>query len=146
MPKTRTPLIERIWLKLEVNDDGCWIWTGYLDKEGYGRATSMAWETGKRHFRGVHAWVWEHINGPIPEGLEPDHLCRVKACCNPDHLEVVTHQVNAMRRSALILRCPAGHLYDEANTAIWNGHRACRRCRYLYKARRRKLLGRETVG
>lgn len=70
----------------------CWIWLGKPDHLGYGRVT----------FRGVrktaHRFFYEMRNGPIPEGLEPDHLCRVRACVNPDHIEAVTHTEN-MRRS-----------------------------------------------
>ena len=141
-------MIERLWRNVEVADNGCWIYTGYLDREGYGRIAMNAWETGgKAIYRGTHAWVWESINGPIPSGLEPDHLCREKTCCNPDHLEIVTHQVNAQRRSAQITHCPQDHPYDEANTYVDpTGRRHCRTCSYQAKKRHRARVGRTVAG
>ena len=139
MAPPRKPLIERIWEKLYV-EDGHWLYDGYHDKEGYARASSSPWE-GKQ-YRGVHTWVWESVNGPVPDGFEPDHLCRVKGCCNPDHLELVTHQVNAQRRSAQITLCPQGHPYDEDNTYTHGGRRYCRACRAAMTRRRNPLRDR----
>lgn len=73
----------------------CWLWTGYISK-GYG-LMSM----GNRVQRPAHIVVYEHLVGPIPDGLELDHLCRVKRCVNPDHLEPVTHAVNCQRAVAI---------------------------------------------
>jgi hypothetical protein len=133
--------------KVAIDDDGCWIWTGYLDKDGYGRAASSPWEPGGRRWRGVHAWVWEHHHGLIPEGLQPDHTCEVKACCNPDHIVLATPKENIARRDQGKTRCPQGHAYDEANTyRDPSGRRHCRKCMYAYKIKRRKLLGRVAAG
>lgn len=71
--------------------DGCWLWTGRLDQDGYG------------HFRqdyrrtGAHRFAYEYFVGPIPRGLVVDHLCRVRHCVRPDHLEPVTTQENFIR-------------------------------------------------
>jgi hypothetical protein len=65
----------------------CWIWAKGFYSDGYGQ---------RRHQR-AHRWMYEQIVGPIPEGLTLDHLCRVKACVNPDHLEPVTSAENVRR-------------------------------------------------
>lgn len=79
----------------DVRDRGfsspCWIWNRYINQNGYG-----LWRVG--HFStGAHRVVYERIRGPIPAGLHLDHLCRVPACVNPDHLEPVTVAVNVQR-------------------------------------------------
>jgi hypothetical protein len=80
---------------------GCWIWQKRLDTKGYGR----------RHVKGqpgkavrAHRWMYEQHKGAIPEGLELDHLCCVKRCVNPDHLEPVTHAENLRRSRENIAR------------------------------------------
>ena len=80
--------------------------------------------------------------GPIPEGLVIDHLCRVRDCVNPAHLDVVTTGENTRRglRGVLTTHCPKGHAYDELNTFIHHGSRDCRAC-----ARERKRLLRTKV-
>jgi hypothetical protein len=76
----------------------------------------------------VHRWMYEYFNGPIPDGLEIDHLCKTKRCVNPDHLEPVTHAVNMARYAATITHCPLGHAYTEENTLRKRKGRACRTC------------------
>lgn len=65
------------------HDTPCWVW-------------KKAKARGEMYY-GPHKRAWRFKNGPVPEGLELDHLCRVRACINPDHLEPVTHQENARR-------------------------------------------------
>lgn len=77
------------WDRLEVGD--CWEWTGSLTQAGYGHMSV----DGKLDY--THRIVWELLVGPIPEGLVIDHLCRNRACCNPDHLEPVEQAVNVRR-------------------------------------------------
>lgn len=97
---------------------GCWLWLGTLDNKGYGRIGrgSLA-----------HRVAYELVVGPIPEGLELDHLCRTPACCNPAHLDPVTHAEN-MRRGAWGRRsqCKNGHPFAGPNAT--GGRRVCRQC------------------
>lgn len=79
---------ERFWAKVNKNGaDGCWAWTGYKDKDGYGRF----YIDGKKI--GGHRYSWILHNGPIPEGLIVRHKCR-GICVNPEHLELGTKKDN----------------------------------------------------
>ena len=124
-------LPKRIASKIEIRDCGyataCWVWAGACSSSGYGL---LKWET---HTVSSHRLVYELLVGPIQDGLETDHLCRIPLCANPAHLEPVTHRENVMRGnsiSALNARkthCPKGHTYDEKNTRLVP-HRAGRKC------------------
>jgi hypothetical protein len=76
---------------------GCWLWSGALNEFGYGITGSKRW--GYLAHRASYA----RFVGPIPEGLELDHLCRVRRCINPDHLEPVTHRENVWRSASCVL-------------------------------------------
>lgn len=78
-------------IKYEVDEKGCWNWLTNLDDKGYGKIT-----INNRRTR-AHIYYYEQKYGEVPEGLELDHLCRNKRCCNPDHLEAVTGIVNVRR-------------------------------------------------
>lgn len=83
---------DRLLGTCEVRDDGCWLWTGHIDKRsGYGRFTSG----GRTYY--AHRLAYETWVEPIPAGLHIDHLCRVRACLNPSHLEAVTQAENNRR-------------------------------------------------
>lgn len=133
-PKPR-PALERFLEKVDKRDDGCWQWLGGKKHHGYGH-----FYTKERRWN-VHRFAYEHLVGPIPEGLELDHLCRNTSCVNPDHLEPVTTTENHRRANALRTHCSRGHEYTEAST-IWqtdrNGYRSrsCRTCRYAANRRR----------
>lgn len=82
---------------IRVDDSGCWIWEGCINKgTGYGYVTRGRANTG------AHRWVYERLVGPIPDGLVIDHLCRVRACCNPAHMEPVTPGENTRRGLQLL--------------------------------------------
>jgi hypothetical protein len=72
-------------------NSGCWIWLGNIKKNGYGSLT-----VGEKNLY-AHRLSYEISNGPIPKGKVLDHKCRVRCCCNPDHLEPVTQHENVLR-------------------------------------------------
>lgn len=121
--------------KYVVNLEGCWLWTAATDGCGYG------WFGSSGGRAKAHRYSYEVAVGSIPEGLCIDHLCRVRCCVNPDHLEAVTLAENVRRGksgefNAAKTRCPNGHPYDDENTYIWNGKRGCRECRRAADRRR----------
>jgi hypothetical protein len=113
--------------------NGCWQWTGHRNKGGYGLMRGRDWRD--VHQR-AHRLTYELLVGPIPEGLELDHLCRNRGCVNPAHLEPVSHRVNILRSPvappavhAKKTHCVNGHPFDEENTYITKrGGRCCRAC------------------
>ncbi len=132
------PLAERFEAKVNYKDDGCWEWLAGRDRKGYGRFSIG------RLSKPAHRVSYELFVGPIPTGLQVDHLCRNRACVNPAHLEPVTCLEN-VRRSALGIAtanrvaCRHGHPYSPENTYVRkSGARACRTCRREQDARRRR--------
>jgi hypothetical protein len=116
------------WSKVDINPEGCWLWTGWIGDQGYGLIDDRAYSG---HVLRAHRVAYEMRIGPIPEGFQLDHLCRVRHCVRPDHLEVVTNRENTVRgaHGSLVTHCPAGHDYDQVNTYIDpEGHRRCRAC------------------
>ena len=77
-------------------DSDCWFWIGSMDGKGYGKYTRR----GPDYQRGAHRVYWETFNGPVPEGMQLDHLCEEPTCVNPDHLEPVPQIVNLKREAA----------------------------------------------
>lgn len=113
---------------------GCWLWcAGILQGPhgGYGRYSY------KGNDRPAHVISWETINGSVPEGLELDHLCKIRQCINPKHLEAVTHQVN-IRRGPLgsATHCKLGHLFSVQNTKLSHGSRICKTCSRINSSNR----------
>lgn len=82
---------ERFWSKVDASGD-CWEWTAGKTSNGYG-----AFYPTPHSQIAAHRWVWQSLVGPIPDGLQIDHLCRNKGCVNPDHLEPVSFTVNQHR-------------------------------------------------
>lgn len=125
-PKPRPPE-DRFWAKVDKNGpNGCWLWTGAIMENGYGVFDGRFVRS-----RLVHRIAYEIAIGPIPDGLVVDHLCLVRHCVNPTHLEAVTVQENLARRDAARPDyCIHGHLLDEANTYVRAGtnQRKCRAC------------------
>jgi hypothetical protein len=118
----------RVAAKIEEAPNGCWLWTASLDACGYGR---ILWE---RRNKGAHRVVWELVVGPIRGDLTLDHLCRNRACVNPDHLEPVPLRENILRgngvgvQNAAKTHCNSGHEFTPENTYWKRGKRACREC------------------
>jgi hypothetical protein len=92
---TGEPVFDRIMTKVETLENGCWIFTGALTEKGYGRIRGV-----NKKMVVAHRAMYEELRGPIPDGEELDHICWVRACVNPDHMEPVTHAENIRRSRA----------------------------------------------
>lgn len=148
----RLTIKERLYAKREIDPvTGCWLWTGATNgRAGYG----LIYVEGKNRL--VHRVSYEEHVGPI-EKETLDHLCRVRRCFNPEHLEPATHRENTLRGVGLTAQhakkthCPQGHLYSGENLIVKKaGDRACRACvcvrNRLYReknAERLRQAGRE---
>jgi hypothetical protein len=106
--------------------DGCWLWFGATQQQGYGLWTFYPPAHPKKKLQVAHRVMWELVRGPIPAGLELDHLCRQKSCVNPDHLEPVTHAVNLQRCKT---HCKNGHDLNVTGKKTSEGKRYCVPCR-----------------
>lgn len=144
MPRTiRVPIITRVLQRLGATpDETCWLWPGAKNGVGYGVVGRGGKHGGNAY---VHRVTYEHFVGPIPKGMVLDHLCRVRRCCNPRHLEPVTHRINLLRGfgpsaiNADKTHCPQQHEYDSANTYFYpDGGRRCRACAREDQRRRRE--------
>ena len=124
-PKPRPPE-ERFWPKVDASGD-CWEWTAAVKDTGYGNF----WVGYDEGWARPHRYVWELLVGPVPEGLDLDHLCRNRLCVNPDHLEPVTRSVNLLRGigngNKRKTHCPQGHIIDGRSKTT--GYRFCRECK-----------------
>lgn len=136
------------WFWVFVDRSGgsgsCWPWIGGLSDKGYGRVMIA----GVR--RGSHCVAYELVEGPIPHGLQIDHLCRNPACVNPSHLEAVTQGVNVLRgvspsaQNARKTHCPRGHPLAGWNVIVRPLHgRTCRKCHNAACAKRMVRVRRE---
>lgn len=129
-----TTLPQRIWRNITVDESGCWVWEAHLQSAGYAQVMI----DGQRFL--LHRLTYTMFVGPIPDGLQIDHLCRVRRCVNPEHLDPVTPTENTMRgesphaKNAAKKSCLRGHPLTGENLYLTpNGARRCRTCRRLHK-------------
>lgn len=126
---TTQQCIDAFWSRVDFTGS-CWLWTGPIDRYGYG----VQWVGGK-HIK-AHRYAYEFCVESIPVGLQIDHLCRVRHCVTPDHLDVVTHQENGRRGVSFAAlngrktHCQHGHEFTFENTyQRTNGNRECLTCK-----------------
>lgn len=134
------PVYPRLMKRVSMEPSGCWLWRGNLTN-GYGTISVHG-----RRVK-VHRCSYEMFNGPIPDGLAIDHLCRQRACINPLHLEAVTLKENILRgesptaERARKTHCIRGHSLCDAYRHGPKGGRRCRPCwKALDKRRIRKWV------
>lgn len=134
------PVLESI----DFANDGCWLWLGAIDQDGYA----------SRYTHRMHRAIYETLIGPIAEGLVTDHLCRVRRCVNPNHIEPVSNRVNVLRGTGISAanarkgHCKNGHEFTPENTYVYTRkgrppERACAECRRenvrRYRARKKGI-------
>jgi len=149
MPRQVMSLAERIIANRVIDAEGCWIWQLHINsRTGYGNVNFH----GQRML--AHRASYQAFVGPIPDGLELDHLCRTRTCVNPAHLEPVTSRENSARSPLNFVginlaktHCKHGHPFDEANTKIRrDGARACRTCLRAVQRRYRERRMQRAAG
>jgi hypothetical protein len=131
--------LARFVAKIQCDDaTGCWLWTGALASHGYGNFGVAMGTT-----RYAHRLAYEQWRDAIPRGLVIDHLCRVRRCVNPWHMDVVSNRENILRgngpavqraRHRNQVRCVRGH--DITGENVWRDARGYRHCRLCFRARR----------
>lgn len=140
-------MLERFWAKVDTSGgpDACWLWTGARTR-GHGELT-VGIQGGRLMMEAAHRLAYQlHHREQIPPGLTIDHLCRVRHCVNPRHLEVVTLRENTLRgegraaQNARLVACRRGHPFDAANTLRSGGRRVCRVCKQRRERARRATL------
>ena len=142
MPPYR-PAVDRFWGKVDKAGPTsqhapslgrCWLWLGSVNADGYGNFGSER----RGPIVKAHKFSYELHHGPVPDGLELDHLCHVRRCVNPEHLEPVTHAENVRRALPRTPRthCNEGHAFTPENTGWHHGRRFCRECNRAYQRAR----------
>jgi hypothetical protein len=125
-PTTQAKWLARFDSKIDKESRPCWQWTAAKSSNGYG---SFGVEGKSCH---AHRLSYERYKGPIPAGFDIDHICRNRACVNPDHLEAVSRKDNVQRgaRGALKTHCAQGHPWTDEHIYVRpaNGKRMCRTC------------------
>jgi hypothetical protein len=133
-------IVDRLLAKVAMPSTfgACWPWVGTISPYGYGQTRLGSRRDGTQRKLGAHRAVYEFAVGPIPDGLQLDHLCRVRHCVNPLHLEPVEKRVNGERGESFAAvnarktHCPRGHPYDWRDA---NGGRGCLQCHRMVRRR-----------
>ena len=137
-------MLDRFLSKIQIDDNICWNYTSAKDKDGYGIFALTHRKSVK-----AHRLSYEIFRGKIPDGLTIDHLCRNRACCNPEHLEPVTMGENTRRGNGITsinarkTHCIHGHPFSGENLRVGQNRRFCRTCDIIkdraYKQRQKQL-------
>lgn len=131
--KRGTPEV-RFWPKVQQTDS-CWLWIGGLDSKGYGQ---FRVDSSRKIV--AHRFAYMLLIGDVPSGMVLDHLCRVRRCVNPEHLEPVTDAENIRRGDVVRDQCRNGHAYVPENVKLVGGFRKCVTCLRRRESRRREAL------
>jgi hypothetical protein len=133
------PIEHRFISKISIgHPSGCWLWQAHINYLGYGAMRKDS------QMVGAHRVSYEIFKGPIPHGHEIDHLCRVRNCVNPNHLEAVTKRENISRSEGVSVQnarktfCKYGHELTEENVYHRKDGRQCKICRRQTDLNRRK--------
>ena len=130
-------LQEKFWNRVDkAGPNECWLWTGAITQKGYG-----SFSAGRQPMP-AHRFSYHLHNPDMDHSLVVDHICRNRACVNPNHLRLTTNRENVLcgvgpsASNARKTHCPRGHAYVGQNIQTnRSGERICKECRRIRRAR-----------